>query len=94
MNLKDMTAEQIERAKKCVTSEERMAFIQENGIELSEEQLQNISAGSSFTCWLGIHNYERTGATREGLSGPEYEFRCMECGHVEWYRKGEKPWWA
>jgi len=34
-----------EKAQKCETSEERMAFLAESGIELSDEQLKGVSGG-------------------------------------------------
>ena len=37
MRLEDMTPEMVEKAKGCETPEERMAFIRENGIELTVE---------------------------------------------------------
>lgn len=92
-----MTLEQIEQARKCATPKECLAFIKENGIELSDEQLESISGGASFndfTCWLGCHEYEQTGQTRQGLGGTEYEYCCTNCGAVQWYRRGEKPWYA
>ena len=46
MRLEDMTPKMIEQAKGCETDEERLAFIQENGIELTDEQLEGISGGS------------------------------------------------
>jgi hypothetical protein len=38
--------EQVEQDKKCETVEERLEPIQENGIELSDEQLVGITGGS------------------------------------------------
>ena len=40
------TPEQVEQDKKCETVEERLEPIQENGIELSDEQLEGITGGS------------------------------------------------
>ena len=97
MKSEDMTPEQIEQAKKCATSEECLAFIKENGIELSDEQLEAVSGGalfSNFVCWLGCHDYIATGEVRQGLSSIENEYRCKNCGNVYWRRKEDKPWYA
>ena len=45
MNIRDLTKEQIEKIKNCKTVEERQAFFDEYKIELSEEELDNISGG-------------------------------------------------
>ena len=45
MRVKDLTPELLERAKKCETEEERLAFIQENEIELTEEELDGMAGG-------------------------------------------------
>ena len=43
MKFEDLTPEQMERAKKYESPEERMAFIAEEGIELTDEQMEGIS---------------------------------------------------
>ena len=48
MRFEDMTPEMVERAKGCETAEERTAFIRENGIELTDEQLEGIAGGKKF----------------------------------------------
>ena len=45
MRIEDMTPEMIEKIRGCETDEERMAFIEENGIELDDEQLDGIAGG-------------------------------------------------
>ena len=45
MRFEDMTPEMIEKIRGCETDEERMAFIEENGIELDDEQLDGIAGG-------------------------------------------------
>ena len=45
MRFEDLTPEKIEQAKKCETADERMAFVKENGIELTGEQLEAIAGG-------------------------------------------------
>ena len=45
MRFEDMTPEMVERAKGCETAEERTAFIRENGVELTDKQLEGIAGG-------------------------------------------------
>ena len=96
MKLEELTPEQIEKAKKCETREERMAFIKENGIELTDEQLEGISGGgwgSGNVCpkdptGKKRHKWEMTGREQStyGIGGPgvEYEYRCRNCGDMKW----------
>ena len=42
MRFEALTPEKIEQAKKCKTADERMAFVKENGIELTGEQLEAV----------------------------------------------------
>ncbi|MBQ9005013.1 MAG: hypothetical protein IJ092_01430 [Atopobiaceae bacterium] len=53
MNIEDLTAEQKEKAKGLKTPEEMLEFAKSEGIELSEEQLEDIAGdghhvGSKF----------------------------------------------
>lgn len=75
MRFEDLTPEMIERAKKCETAEERLAFIQENGIELTEKQLEDVAGGQDScdvggTCPMRTgskgHVWRRAGRTRPG----------------------------
>jgi len=50
MDLKDLTPEQMEKAKACKTIEELSAFAQAEGLELSEEQLEGIAGGHNSLC--------------------------------------------
>ena len=96
MRFEDMTPEMVERAKGCETAEERTAFIRENGIELTDEQLEGIAGGKKFgessssQCPNNKdgHSWVPTGRTRPGkIWGdiwPDYEKRCRHCGEVDW----------
>ena len=48
MKFEDLTPEQQERAKACKTPEEVFALAKEVGYELSEEEIDSISGGSSW----------------------------------------------
>ena len=60
MRFEELTPEQIEQAKKCETPEERAAFMEENGIELSDEQLENIAGGETGGGCSGLGGEETT----------------------------------
>ena len=45
MDLKDLTREQIEKAKACAGTDELVAFIKEEGIELSDDELDKVAGG-------------------------------------------------
>ena len=45
MKFEDLTPEQQEKAKNLKTREEAMAFIKEEGLELTDEQIEEIAAG-------------------------------------------------
>ena len=47
MDIKDLTPEQMEKAKACKTPEEMLALAKEEGYELSEDELNAISGGVS-----------------------------------------------
>ena len=94
MRYEDLTQEQLERARECKTDEERKAFIEEVGTELSDEQLEGVSGGSIFEpecprAPKGRHVLVHTGRTRPGKiwgdDWPDYEFRCTVCGYTEWH---------
>ena len=45
MDYKDLTPEQMDKAKACKTAEELIALAKAEGVELSDEQLEMISGG-------------------------------------------------
>jgi len=83
MKIEDLTPEQIEQAKGYETVEERMAFLEDNGVELSDEQLEALSGGSVWDY------FEDTTATCSECGG-ETTWRssdpapivCPHCGHL------------
>ena len=56
MDLQNLTPEQMEKARACKSAEELIALAEEEGIELSDEQLDGLSGGfnwgkcSGYTC--------------------------------------------
>ena len=48
MEFKDLTPEQMEKAKACKTPEELLQLAREEGYELSEEELDSVSGGGGW----------------------------------------------
>ena len=48
MVLDDLAPEQIEKAKACKTPEEILSLAKEEGIKLTDEQLEDIAGGKSW----------------------------------------------
>ena len=96
MKFDDLTSELVEQARKCMTPEERLAFIKENGIELSDEQLEAVSGGFTSSPTgaecpkspSGDHEDYPTGNKRPGsIFGdvwPDVEYRCKWCDRTVW----------
>ena len=53
MDYKDLTPEQREKARACKTPEEILALAQEEGYDISDEELEAISGGEGgfWSCW-------------------------------------------
>ncbi|SFP57669.1 hypothetical protein SAMN04487928_10417 [Butyrivibrio proteoclasticus] len=94
MKFDELSPELIEKAQKCENYEERMAFIRENEIELTDDQMEAVNGGR------GSHMYGEkcpeckkdilmpTGKSRPGkIFGtlwPDYEYACGACGYTTW----------
>ena len=50
MEFKDLTEDQKAKIRECKTPEEMLALAKEEGYELSDEELESISGGISWTC--------------------------------------------
>ena len=82
---KGLTKEQIEKAKNCKNNEELLALAKEEGIELTDEQLEAVSGGActnpepNLGCCpnCGSTNFEY-GETRD-FSVVKYDCECVEC---------------
>ena len=102
MKLEEMTQELVNQAKACTTKEEILAFIKENNIELSAEQLEQISGGhdrplnqvdaGGRECNKsrdGFHEWFFTGRTRPGtIWGSLWPDYEHKC---KWC--GKEEWW-
>ena len=91
--LKGLTEEQIAKVKDFKTTEEILAFAKEEGIELTEEQLETVSGGGCFSTMkcpaCGSTSYEivdRKTESATDCSGGVIHidiYRCKNCG-VKW----------
>lgn len=59
MNIEDLSPETIEKAKACKTPEELFALAKEEGIELTEEQIQAIAGGGGDCQDACKHGYKQ-----------------------------------
>ena len=50
MKFEDLTPEQQEKAKACKTPEELVALAKEEGVELTDEQIEAMSGGYVWSC--------------------------------------------
>ena len=95
MRLEDMTPVMLGRAKECKTPGERLALMAEEGVELTDEQLEGISGGGwddgnlcpKDPTGMQSHKWVRTGKMRgnaTGGPGEFFQYRCEYCGKEQW----------
>ena len=68
MNYDDLTAEQKSKLAECTTAEDVLALAKDEGVELSEEQLDAVSGGwcpVHSDCWTRCICVDRTKRERE-----------------------------
>lgn len=76
--LKGLNKEQIEKLKACKNNEEVLALAKEEGIELTDEQLEAVSGGNcmDFDC-------PKCGGTIDYNSCDDYyNYKCPHCGYA------------
>ena len=85
--LKGLTEEQIAKAKDCRSAEELLRLAKEEGVELTEEQLQAVSGGCSSDArkcpYCGSKEYEAASTKRSMFNEPGYSYKCKKC-HKIW----------
>ena len=84
--IKGLTKEQINKARKCKTNEELLALAKEEGVALSDEQLEAVSGGfCSSTNVSSICPKCGTEVTKKEHNDSYNEivayFTCPNCGH-------------
>ena len=78
--LEGLTEEQINKLRDCKTPEEALALAKEEGIELTEEQLEAVSGGACVEKPIcPICHSERV--VFEDKSDHD-EFECLNCGYA------------
>ena len=88
-----LTEEQIAKVKACKNNEELLKMAKEEGIELSDEQLEAVSGGGAcsdtlkcVTCGSTNLRFEYT---RVGPVFKDDYYTCNDC-HERFYRRGSK----
>ena len=86
--LKGLTEEQIAKVEACKSQEEMLALAKEEGIELTDEQLEAISGGGTCTRPTAQPAYcEQCGWTDycdivgNGRGDCKYTLKCRHCGY-------------
>lgn len=86
--LKGLSDEQIAKVKACNNHEELLKLAKEEGIELSNEQLETISGGGACSVISDIGDkINPSDCPKCGANGPKKDGDkrvCKKCGHV-WY---------
>ena len=86
--LKGLSDEQIAKVKACNNHEELLKLAKEEGIELSNEQLETISGGGACSVISDIGDkINPTDCPKCGANGPKKDGDkrvCKKCGYV-WY---------
>ena len=76
--LEGLTEEQIAKIKDCKSQEEMLKLAKEEGIELTDEQLEAVSGGSCLTDF----DCPKCSGTIEGSSCDDYyNYVCPHCGY-------------
>lgn len=83
MDLSNLTPELKEKADACKTLEELLALAEEEGVELTDQQIQEISGGISpyapvFAC---RRCYSVNYKSFKDDKGNE-KYKCLDCGYV------------
>ena len=85
--LKGLTEEQIAKLKACKNSDEMLAIASEEGVELSEEQLEVVNGGSACDTHTECPKCGSTNVKSESWhhTGPRYDNQywkcfCNDCG--------------
>ena len=79
--LKGLTEEQIKKVEACKSSEEILALAKEEGVTLTDEQLEAVSGGG---CIMSTVKCDKCGSKNVKLirSIERGKYECKECGNV------------
>jgi len=84
---KDLTDEQLAKAKACKNSDELLELAKREGYTLTDEQLAAVSGGCGgsdpkHVCPVCGATVEGEFLYRKSKQGPVYSFKCPACGHL------------
>ena len=86
MDIKNLTQEQAEKMKELKTPEEILAFVQDEGVELTDEQLEAVAGGEKS--WDGKNICPACGSTNTTPFGTQHDdyfyvayYQCYACGN-------------
>lgn len=85
--LKGLTEEQIAKAKACKNSDELLKVAKEEGVALTNEQLEAISGGSicnSAPSKCPVCGSKNISAVERRKARYYYDCKCKDCGY-EWH---------
>lgn len=77
MDFNDLTDEQKAKAKDCRTPEDLVALAQEEGVELTDRQIEQISGG-------GVWNHPKScpACGKGNIYHYASEYHCRDCGYT------------
>ena len=80
MRTQDMAPEQIEEAKKLATPEEMLAYARDNGIDLTDDEMDSIAGGYDSDSDSGKEKAcPYCGSTKINTRNP-LAYECTKCG--------------
>ena len=87
--IKDLPPELLEKAKQCKSTDELLALIQEEKVELPDEALEAIAGGkghSGKSCGKSIKCPKCGSKNVRGVTAVYVyvELRCKDCGYTWW----------
>ena len=82
--LKGLTEEQIAKLNDCNSAEEILALAKEEGVTLSDEQLEAVSGGGCGGRELKCPKCKSKNLKKIGVAGNKHynEYECNDCGHI------------
>ena len=87
MKFDDLTPEQLAKTKACRTPEDILMLAKEEGYELTNEELEQITGGTAD--WFETGNYTCPNCGNQIFTQPGY-VKCPECGNEFHVQPGDK----
>ena len=84
--LKGLTEEQIAKLKNCKSQEDLLNLAREEGVELTEEQLEAVNGGcfSDPKCPECGSSEVENEFYYYGIADNGFKYTCKKCGHIWW----------